>query len=166
MSVEPTSDVKVDVLAGHLGHLTEAQQEAFVSFRKNLAEAQLYVPAGEGSTEHASHDEPTLLYVPNSLYVYECQPTCRRFLRARRFDPKKAQKQFADAEAWRTKHNVDELFATFPVDEFEASRRFYPRWTGRRDKVRGYMPYDLRSLHLTASLEWSSSICVSNRIIG
>lgn len=62
--------------------------------------------------------------------------TCvRRFLRARRFDTVKAQKQFADAEAWRVKHNVDELYSTFPVDELEDSRRFYPRWTGRRDKV-------------------------------
>ena len=60
----------------------------------------------------------------------------RRFLRARRFDPVKAQKQFADAETWRTKHNVDELFTTFPADEYEDSKRFYPRWTGRRDKVR------------------------------
>lgn len=59
----------------------------------------------------------------------------RRFLRARRFDPVKAQKQFADAEAWRAKHSVDEMFATFPVEEFEDSKRFYPRWTGRRDKV-------------------------------
>lgn len=118
MSIEPTSNVKVDVLAGHLGHLTEAQQEAFASFRKILAESKLYVPAEEGASENPSHDESTLL----------------RFLRARRFDPKKAQKQFADAEAWRAKHNVDELYATFPVEEFEASKRFYPRWTGRRDK--------------------------------
>lgn len=44
-------------------------------------------------------------------------------------------KQFADSETWRKKHNVDALYATFPVDEFEGARRFYPRWTGRRDKV-------------------------------
>lgn len=61
MSIAPTSEVKVDVLAGHLGHLTDAQQEAFASFRKNLAEAQLYVAPNEGSSEAASHDEPTLL---------------------------------------------------------------------------------------------------------
>lgn len=60
----------------------------------------------------------------------------RRFLRARRFDPQKAMKQFADSEAWRRKHNVDALYATFPPDEFENARRFYPRWTGRRDRVR------------------------------
>lgn len=61
MSIAPTSDVKVDVLAGHLGHLTETQQQAFASFRQSLAEAQLYVPPNEGSSDAASHDEPTLL---------------------------------------------------------------------------------------------------------
>ena len=44
-------------------------------------------------------------------------------------------KQFADSEAWRAKHNVEPLYASFPVDEFEGARRFYPCWTGRRDKV-------------------------------
>lgn len=63
MSIEPTSEVKVDVLAGHLGHLTEAQQQAFATFRKNLAEAQLYEPGDEGGSNAPSHDEPTLLYV-------------------------------------------------------------------------------------------------------
>ena len=63
MSIEPTSDVKVDVLAGHLGHLTEAQQQAFAAFRKNLAEARLYAPAEEEGPTAPSHDEPTLLYV-------------------------------------------------------------------------------------------------------
>ena len=59
-----------------------------------------------------------------------------RFLRARRFDAAKAQKQFSDAEIWRNKHKVDELYTTFPPDEIETAKRFYPRWTGRRDKVR------------------------------
>jgi len=60
----------------------------------------------------------------------------RRFLRARRYDEDKAQKQFSDAEAWRRQHDVDELFRTFDTSEMELSRKFYPRWTGRRDKVR------------------------------
>lgn len=59
-----------------------------------------------------------------------------RFLRARRFDPAKAQKQFADRAAWEKKYDVANLFANFPTEEFENSRRYYPRWTGRRDKVR------------------------------
>ncbi len=59
----------------------------------------------------------------------------RRFLRARRFDPDKAQKQFAQTEAWRTEIKIDELYATFPAEEFEAAKNYYPNWTGRRDKV-------------------------------
>ncbi|KAF8649008.1 hypothetical protein AX16_006122 [Volvariella volvacea WC 439] len=102
--------------AGHLGHLTEAQQEALATFRQNLEKAKLYTSAS--ADRPASHDEPTLL----------------RFLRARGFQPTAAQKQFTDAEAWRKKHDVDNLFATFDSDEFEKSKRYYPRWTGRRDK--------------------------------
>ena len=90
--------------------------------------------------------------------------TCvSRFLRARRFDPVKAQKQFADAEAWRVKHNVDELYSTFPVDELEDSRRFYPRWTGRRDKVS--LDIDLCAVILIFT-EWSSRLRVSHGCSG
>jgi len=59
----------------------------------------------------------------------------RRFLRARSFNPAAAQKQFSDAEAWKKEHDVDRLFAGFDTEEFEDAQRFYPRWTGRRDKV-------------------------------
>jgi len=59
-----------------------------------------------------------------------------RFLRARKFDAPKAHKQFAATEAWRHKHDVANLYAAFDPDELESSKRFYPRWTGRRDKVR------------------------------
>jgi hypothetical protein len=31
--------------------------------------------------------------------------------------------------------DVNKLFANFDPVEFESARRFYPRWTGRRDKV-------------------------------
>ena len=61
MSIAPTSDVKVDVLAGHLGHLTETQQKAFEAFRQNLAEARLYVAPDDDGADRPSHDEPTLL---------------------------------------------------------------------------------------------------------
>ncbi|KAH9829628.1 CRAL/TRIO domain-containing protein [Rhodofomes roseus] len=105
-----------DVLAGHLGHLAPDQERAFASFKDVLSSARLYSPPA--GTAPASHDDPTLL----------------RFLRARRFDPNKALKQFQDAEAWRKQHRVTWLYATFDPDEFESTRRFYPRWTGRRDR--------------------------------
>ncbi|KAI0325045.1 CRAL/TRIO domain-containing protein [Cubamyces sp. BRFM 1775] len=121
-----------DVTSGHLSHLTPDQQSAFAAFKDIIAKAQLYSP----QRPHPVHDEPSLL----------------RFLRARRFDPQKAYKQFADAEAWRKKHNVDALYATFPVDEFERARRFYPRWTGRRDK-NGLPVYVYRIASLSGPLQ-------------
>ncbi|EKM79113.1 hypothetical protein AGABI1DRAFT_106707 [Agaricus bisporus var. burnettii JB137-S8] len=102
--------------AGHLGHLTAEQEEALAVFKDNLLKADLYRASTEGRV--ASHDDATLL----------------RFLRARNWQPAAAQKQFKDAEAWRSKHDVYNLYATFDSEEFEHSKRYYPRWTGRRDK--------------------------------
>lgn len=109
-------DLSNPVFPGHLGHLSPAQEEALATFKANLAEANLYT--FPSNPANASHDDPTLL----------------RFLRARGFNPVAAQKQFSDAENWRKQHGVDNLYNTFDVDEFESSKRFYPRWTGRRDK--------------------------------
>lgn len=63
MSIEPTTTVHVDVLAGHIGHLTDAQEKAFVMFKELLAQASLYTaPSEEGGVAiRASHDDPTLL---------------------------------------------------------------------------------------------------------
>ncbi|KAI5896347.1 CRAL/TRIO domain-containing protein [Schizophyllum commune H4-8] len=102
------------ILAGRLGHLNESQQAAFAKFKADLESAKLYTPG-----EEPSHDDSTLL----------------RFLRARKFDPKAAQKQFAATEEWRKENDVDRLYATFDPEEFEAAKHFYPRWTGRRDKT-------------------------------
>ena len=56
-----TSTVTVDVLAGHLGHLTEDQQKALVTFKTNLIQANLYRTPGNNVEDGATHDEPTLL---------------------------------------------------------------------------------------------------------
>ncbi|KIL67953.1 hypothetical protein M378DRAFT_73147 [Amanita muscaria Koide BX008] len=106
----------IDVFAGHLGHLTKEQEEVFATFKENLISAKLYTAPSD--TSPASHDDTTLL----------------RFLRARTFQPVPAQKQFADAEAWRKHHDVDRLYASFNAEELESTKRFYPRWTGRRDR--------------------------------
>ncbi|KAJ7457659.1 CRAL/TRIO domain-containing protein [Mycena galericulata] len=106
------SPAQFDIFAGHLGNLSASQTDALAGFKRTLEEAKLYDPA------QPSPDDPTLL----------------RFLRARSWDPAAALKQFSDAQAWRRKHDVDTLFTTFDPAEFENARRFYPRWTGRRDK--------------------------------
>ena len=72
----------------------------------------------------------------------------RRFLRARGFSPAHAQTQFAATQQWRKDHDVDRLYLTFDVDEFEEAKRFYPRWTGRRDKVRFVSLFSLNDVCL------------------
>lgn len=52
---------------------------------------------------------------------------CRRFLRARRFVPAEAFKQFKDTEDWRREHGINDLFLNIEVDEFEATRRLVCR---------------------------------------
>ncbi|KAJ7202841.1 CRAL/TRIO domain-containing protein [Mycena pura] len=109
---EATDNVAYNFFAGHIGHLSASQAAALEAFKGALSDAKLYDP------ESPTPDDPTLL----------------RFLRARSWDPAAALKQFSDAHAWRRKHDVDNLYATFDATELENSRRFYPRWTGRRDK--------------------------------
>jgi hypothetical protein len=58
------------------------------------------------------------------------------FLRARGFNIAAAKTQFTDAETWRKKNNVHKLYHGMSVEIIEHAKRFYPRWTGRRDKVR------------------------------
>ncbi|KAF8073450.1 CRAL/TRIO domain-containing protein [Lyophyllum atratum] len=116
MVATPLAASQYDFFSGHLGHLSAAQQEALETFKTNLAKAKLYTPPTDLS--NASHDEPTLL----------------RFLRARGFVPGAAEKQFSDTEKWRKEHDVDNLYNTFDPVEFHSAKRFYPRWTGRRDK--------------------------------
>ncbi|EPQ54685.1 CRAL/TRIO domain-containing protein [Gloeophyllum trabeum ATCC 11539] len=111
-----TSNSGYDILAGHPGHLTPDQETDLERFKQNLSSAGLYKPGDESTPP--SHDDAVLL----------------RFLRARKFDVQKAQKQFSDAEAWRKENDIENLYANFDPEEFESAKRFYPRWTGRRDK--------------------------------
>ena len=46
-----------------------------------------------------------------------------RFLRARRFVPQEAFKQFKDTEDWRKDQNIIDLFETIEVDEYEQTRQ-------------------------------------------
>jgi hypothetical protein len=88
----------------------------------------------------------------------------RRFLRARRYDPVKAQQQFSDTQAWRKQHDVDNLFATFDEAELESAKRFYPRWTGRRDKVCTVHIAVIGNLPGLVTPAWSSVVCLPSII--
>lgn len=132
--------LELPTLSGHLGKLSPEQDRALTTFKANLEKAGLYTPGKADDNgavvEKPSHDDATLL----------------RFLRARRFDPAKAQKQFTDRCTWEKKHNVDELYANFPTEEFENARRFYPRWTGRRDR-QGFPVYVYQLSALTSDIQ-------------
>jgi hypothetical protein len=109
---------------------------ALDQFKLILEHDQLYTP--QSSHAPASHDDATLMYVIFFFSFYDTVHTSStsRFLRARKFDTIKAHKQFAAAEAWRRENDVFNLYLSFDPDELESAKRFYPRWTGRRDKVR------------------------------
>jgi hypothetical protein len=47
-------------------------------------------------------------------------------LRARRFVPQEAFKQFKDTEDWRKDQNIVDLFETIEVEEYEQTRQLVP----------------------------------------
>lgn len=102
--------------SGHVGHLSENQAATLEKF-KTLCQQKGYYEPDNGSGV-ASHDDETLL----------------RYLRARKFVPEEAFKQLKDTEDWRKENQLDKLYETIDVNEYEASRRLYPQWIGRRDK--------------------------------
>ncbi|KAK3092145.1 hypothetical protein LTR53_019759, partial [Teratosphaeriaceae sp. CCFEE 6253] len=103
---------------GHVSHLTENQQNALVAFKKLCEQKGYYAPASDDGLLHASHDDETLL----------------RYLRARKFLPQEAFAQFKDTEDWRNENQLDTLYETIDVEEYDQTRRLYPQWTGRRDR--------------------------------
>ncbi|KAK3338041.1 CRAL-TRIO domain-containing protein [Neurospora tetraspora] len=120
------SGTEVGYPNGHLGHLKPEEQEALESFKTYLAEKGYYKPGPP-----ASHDEQTLL----------------RYLRARRWNVVDAFKQFKETEDWRKANDLNVLYDTIDLEAYEASRRLYPQWTGRRDR-RGIPLYLFEIRHL------------------
>ena len=58
-----------------------------------------------------------------------------------------AFKQFKDTEDWRKANDLNVLYDTIDLEAYEASRRLYPQWTGRRDR-RGIPLYLFEIRHL------------------
>ncbi|KAI5361470.1 Putative CRAL-TRIO lipid binding domain, CRAL/TRIO domain, CRAL/TRIO domain superfamily [Septoria linicola] len=102
--------------AGHVGHLSEGQQAALQKFKALSKEKGYYEPGDEKTP--ASHDDETML----------------RYLRARKFMPDDAFGQFKDTEDWRKENQLDTLYETIDIEEYEQTRKLYPQWTGRMDK--------------------------------
>ncbi|KAF9891219.1 hypothetical protein FE257_004783 [Aspergillus nanangensis] len=118
-------------LAGHLHHLTDEQEKKLEGFKKLSEENGYYTPAKDG--QKPSHDDATML----------------RFLRARKFEIDGAWGQFKDTEDWRKENAIEELYENIEVDSYDAARRMYPQWTGRRDR-RGIPVYVFEIKHLNS----------------
>ncbi|KZV98542.1 CRAL/TRIO domain-containing protein [Exidia glandulosa HHB12029] len=115
------------VLSGHVGHLDEHQTAQLAAFKAALVHDGLYRSAIPGTTVAASHDDGTLL----------------RFLRARKFSLPDALQQFRETAAWRKRNNLEGLYESIDIKEFDETRRLYTHWTGRRDR-RGVPVYLFR----------------------
>lgn len=47
----------------------------------------------------------------------------RRYLRARKFNPTEAFTQFKDTEDWRKENQLDKLYESIDLEEYESTRR-------------------------------------------
>ncbi|KAI1131561.1 CRAL-TRIO domain-containing protein [Nemania abortiva] len=124
--VPSSGAVEVGYPTGHFGHLTEHETQALAEFKTLLEEKGIYKQGPP-----PSHDDPTLL----------------RYLRARKWVPQDAYVQFAETEKFRNANEIEVLYDTIDIDSYEASRKLYPRFTGRRDK-RGIPIYVFQIRHL------------------
>ncbi|KAG9936238.1 hypothetical protein KCU80_g8206, partial [Aureobasidium melanogenum] len=98
--------------ATHVGHLSAGQEKALLAFKELCQEKGYYNPTG-GPNGLPSHDDETML----------------RYLRARKFVPSEAFGQFKDTEDWRKENQLEKLYNTIDVGEYEQTRVLYPQWT-------------------------------------
>lgn len=58
-----------------------------------------------------------------AIVVVFANESVRRYLRARKFVPKEAWTQFKATEDWRKENNLEELYDTIDVKEYDETRR-------------------------------------------
>ncbi|KAI4183347.1 MAG: hypothetical protein LQ346_006360 [Caloplaca aetnensis] len=105
----PSASSEQTRLKGHIGHLTRQEEAALREFKKISAEQGYYRP--ETNNHRASHDDGTLVFVPQEAFA-----------------------QFKDTENWRKENNLDALYEKIDIRDYQEARSVYPQWTGRRDK--------------------------------
>ena len=91
----------------HYNHLTDEQTIKLAEFKKLAEAAGYFYPAGSADRPRASHDDETLL----------------RYLRARKFVPAEALKQFKETEDWRRENEIENLYNTIDIGEYDETRR-------------------------------------------
>ncbi|KAJ5241644.1 uncharacterized protein N7469_003235 [Penicillium citrinum] len=84
--------------------------------------------------------------------------TLLRFLTARKNDPNAALGQLQQSVDFRQDRDILRLYDVVDTEDFEQARRFYPHWTGRRNKEGLPICYfDISQLHKTALHSWEES---------
>ncbi|RAH67448.1 SEC14 family lipid-binding protein [Aspergillus aculeatinus CBS 121060] len=120
----------------------ETDTAALASFKALCAERGLLDrPQGlqAGDVEDGLTDDLTLL----------------RFLQARKNDPTPALQQYESASRFRTDKTIVEVYDTISIDDYEATRKLYPHWTGRRTRTSLPILFlDVAHLHADAVAHW------------
>lgn len=91
-------------------HLTPEQQSAYAELLANLDSSKLLL---------AGHDD---------------RHTLLRFLKARQWNPQRAQQMYLDMAKWRQDTNVDKLYAEFEFEHKETLQSIYPHFYHKTDK--------------------------------
>ena len=143
VSSEGTKVDEIGYPNGHLGYLTQEQENALAEFRKILAAEGLYTAGTNGS--RPSHADSVLL----------------KFLRARRYIPQDALGQFKDTEQWRKLNELDDLYLNIDVEDYEETMRHVSQQ--QRTAGNAEMLKALQSTHygLVGEVSFSPAICVN-----
>jgi len=129
----PLSSPNNDPLSGYYGHLTPAQQKALDELKGLLREDGLAI----ASLDDEAHGD-------RSHGVSELE--LLRFLRARRFDTRKAYEMYQAALKWRKSIDLDSLYAEFDWDQARAAaRQGYVQYFHKTD--RSGSPIHIHELH-------------------
>jgi len=111
---------------GHIGHLTDEEELALQEFKELCTEKGLY--KGPKDDEYGTYDDATLLCVQSlGSPIAPANVLCRRFLRARRFHVEDAFQQFKHTEEWREATQLDVIYDTIDLDQYEQTRRLVRR---------------------------------------
>lgn len=119
---------------GHLGHLTSSEEEALQQFKALVQEKGIFPPKTTQEGKPYGIDDDAMLL---------------RFLRARRFQVDDAYTQLKETIDWRNANEINTLYDTIDLKEYNETRQLYPQWTGRRDR-RGIPLYVYEIKHLNS----------------
>ena len=100
--------------------LTASQRQALDELKDLCVKNHVYwaTKTGDGRRTAKKNEDATLI----------------RYLKARDWKAAAAYKQYSATVAWRRKIQLDDMYRTADINQFEAINRVMPQWTGRRSR--------------------------------